>query len=267
MTTFEKLGKPIVVASHRRSGTHLTIDLLRKQFGACKSSKKLGERQNRLYLTLNDVPPDSRQYVSPKESLKILAKSGRPIIKSHQLPGFVGTNFINELIHWLNEEADFLYLVRDGRRVMTSLHLYEQSFHEAARETFSKFIRLPCIDDPVYNNIQWWAHHVESWVKQPHVKVVKYEDIVKNTRQTLGELGEYLQMTPIYQEPMLPQRTQNIWQGRLNRLLKKVPESTAIIGYYKGQKTPKWEEAFKEDDYRLFKQEAGGVMQQMGYSL
>ena len=267
MNSFEKLGKPIVVASHRRSGTHLTIDLLRKQFEECKSTKKFGERLNRLYLTLNDVGPDHKQYVSPKEALRILSKSERPIVKTHQLPSFEGTSFIKELVHWLNEEADFLYLVRDGRRVMTSLHLYEQSFNENARVDFSEFIRLPSIDDQAYNNVKWWAYHVESWMQQSNVKVLKYEDIVKEMHQILEILGEYLKMKPLYHTPLLPQRVKNIWQGRWNRLLKTVPESTAIIGYYKGQKTPKWQEAFQGDDYHFFLKEAGEVMHRLGYSV
>jgi hypothetical protein len=267
MNSFEKLGKPIVVASHRRSGTHLTIDLLRKQFEECKTAKKLGERLNRLYLTINDVNPGHKQYVSPKESLRILAKSARPIVKSHQLPDFVGTSFIKELLHWLNEEADFLYLVRDGRRVMTSLHLYEQSFNESARVNFSEFIRLPSIDNQDYNNVKWWANHVEAWMQKPNVKVLKYEDIVKETHQTLDILGDYLKMKPLYQMPLLPQRVDNIWQGRWNRLLKTVPESTAIIGYFKGQKTPKWQEAFQEEDYKFFLKEAEKTMRSLDYSI
>src|SRR4051794_27731921 len=42
--------RPVVVASHPRSGTHLLIDLLRRQFPACASWKYPLERMDRLYL-------------------------------------------------------------------------------------------------------------------------------------------------------------------------------------------------------------------------
>ena len=52
MDIFQDIGKPILIASHPRSGTHLTIDLLRKQFQECQSYKRLGEPFDRLYLAL-----------------------------------------------------------------------------------------------------------------------------------------------------------------------------------------------------------------------
>lgn len=56
---FESLGnlpaKPIVIASHRRSGTHLLIDLFRRQFRECRSWKLPGERNDRLYVNLDMV--------------------------------------------------------------------------------------------------------------------------------------------------------------------------------------------------------------------
>ncbi len=49
MEMFKDIGKPILIASHPRSGTHLTIDLLRKQFLECQSSKRLGEPLDKIY--------------------------------------------------------------------------------------------------------------------------------------------------------------------------------------------------------------------------
>ncbi len=47
------LRRPIEVASHMRSGTHLMIDLLRRQFADCGSWKWPGERNDMLYLPLD----------------------------------------------------------------------------------------------------------------------------------------------------------------------------------------------------------------------
>ena len=53
---FDRLNsKPIIVFSHRRSGTHLLIDLLRKQFKECQSWKYPGEPIDCLYLTMESL--------------------------------------------------------------------------------------------------------------------------------------------------------------------------------------------------------------------
>jgi len=51
-TLSEKAGSPILVISHPRSGTHLTIDFLRRQFEECQSYKYPFESQSHLYLPI-----------------------------------------------------------------------------------------------------------------------------------------------------------------------------------------------------------------------
>ena len=81
-TTFKDIGKPIVIASHPRSGTHLTIDLLRKQFAECKSWKMPGELLDRLYFALESFAPKFNP-LSESAALNILQRATRPIIKTH----------------------------------------------------------------------------------------------------------------------------------------------------------------------------------------
>ena len=47
--------QPVIVASHPRSGTHLLMDTLRRQFKACRSWKWPGERLDRLYCSVDEL--------------------------------------------------------------------------------------------------------------------------------------------------------------------------------------------------------------------
>lgn len=49
----DRLSAPLVVATHMRSGTHLTMDLVRRQFPAFRSWKLPGEANDMLYLALD----------------------------------------------------------------------------------------------------------------------------------------------------------------------------------------------------------------------
>ncbi|MEL7088470.1 MAG: hypothetical protein AAGL98_08540, partial [Planctomycetota bacterium] len=47
--------RPLVIMSHERSGTHLNIDLFRKQFEECGVWKWPGQALSRLYLSLESI--------------------------------------------------------------------------------------------------------------------------------------------------------------------------------------------------------------------
>lgn len=64
MISFAGIGKPIIVASHPRSGTHLTMDLLRKQFPACVTYKLPTQPLDRLYLALEALSASPKQSIS-----------------------------------------------------------------------------------------------------------------------------------------------------------------------------------------------------------
>lgn len=88
MHLFDSIGKPIIVASHPRSGTHLTMDLLRKQFPVCATYKFPTQSLDQLYLALEALSAPPRESISEARALKILKKSQRPIIKTHACPTF-----------------------------------------------------------------------------------------------------------------------------------------------------------------------------------
>lgn len=259
---FARLGRPLLVASHPRSGTHLTIDLLRKQFAEFESWKRYGEGNGRLYFTLEELI--ARPEMNPAKPLAVLKRAERPLVKTHLLPGFGPLqNRSQEWVTWIRSEADMIYVLRDGRQVMCSLHLYMQSFDPATRCSSKEFIRQ---SKNGQTRIEEWANHVRRWSGVPEIFILKYEDILSSTGKTIANLERFLALEACYSQPLLPKATKGVWHGRFNRLWGRRPESSAILGFYGGQKVRRWREAFDEDDLQLFREQAGDVLEKFGYN-
>ena len=91
-----------------------------------------------------------------------------------------------------------IYIVRDPRNVITSIaNHYEFSINEAFEFLTNK---RKIIFDPEYQDygdIQFlgdWANHYKSWknLTIALVKIVKYEDLVNNTKKTFIDLLDFL---------------------------------------------------------------------------
>ena len=262
LTKFKNIGKPIIIASHPRSGTHLTIDLFRKQFAECQSWKMPGEPLDRLYFALESFAP-IHSPLSEDVALNILSRAKRPIIKTHADPNFSYLSSSKQpWIDWLREEADIYYIYRDGRSVLCSLHLFMQSYDPKTRCSFSEFIRQ---QQNGYSRIKIWAEHIKAWKKQPDVKTLRFEDITKYTNLIINKIRQDLNLSLLYNKPLLPVKFDNIWHSRWTRLAKKRSESTAILGYYRHQKVKKWQQVFSLEDRKFFHEEAGDILIDLGY--
>jgi len=186
----QSLGKPILVASHPRSGTHLTIDVLRRQFLECSTWKYPGEPLDRLYLPLEGLTTP-HQKLSLQTALKTLGRfsyeEARPLIKTHAYPALshLASDY-GELHHWIHQNAHKIYVVRDGRAVLCSLHLFMQSFEPQVRCSFSDFLRQEVNG---ISRVKAWANHVQTWINQPDVYVLKFEQLIQEPLQTLIDLG------------------------------------------------------------------------------
>lgn len=259
--SLNKIGKPIIVATHPRSGTHLVIDFLRKQFQPCKSWKYLGETKNNLYLDIDPVLFSSRVTKDPQQfSRRILQRAERPLIKTHCIKPWLDkhSKWANQLV----SQSDILYIVRDGRDVLCSLHLFAQGYDPEARCSLSEFIHK---EKNGVSRPKKWANHVLEWLNTPNVHVFRFEEIVKNTHQTLEQIGEALDMKPLYVEPLLPKPIRSRWESWWLSLTQLSPESTTHMGFSKHKKAQKWRTAFSQEDCEFFHQEAGELLLQLGY--
>lgn len=262
----EDIGRCIVIVTHPRSGTHLTIDLLRKQFRECQSWLWFGETLHHSYLNLDHLASNSSPNISQHKAVDILRRPRRPLIKTHSLPGFdqlgaENTEFVSTLMH----NADTYYVVRDGRDVLCSVYLWMQQCNPKARCSLSEFLSQEQ-NGMSYPKI--WANHVQSWLNEPRVNVLRFEQNIKHTRDTLTQIGQELELKPLYVEPLLPKRRQSgsRWEDYWLRLTRNF-ESTTIVGRYDGEKPPKWQEAFTPEDREFFHQQAGDMLIRLGYEV
>ena len=261
-----EIGKPIVIATHPRSGTHLTIDLFRKQFRECQSKLHFGETIHHSYLNLDCIAQHHSPHFSQKKAIEILDRAQRPLIKTHSLPQFRELGSENQdFVEKLLEEADLYYVVRDGREVLCSVHLWMQQFDPITRCTFSEFLRQ---QSDGMSRPKKWAHHVRSWLQQPDVNLLRFEQSVTKTSETLAQIGKNLGIEPLYVKPLLPKR--RLYGSKIEdyllRLLRRF-ESTAIVGRYRNQQPKKWQQAFTKEDRTFFHQEAGEVLIELGYEV
>jgi hypothetical protein len=246
-----EIGNPIMIATHPRSGTHLTLDLLRKQFKECQSWLWFGETLHNSYLNLDHLSPDSSPHINQKKAIALLRRCKRPLLKTHCLPNFQEIRKENiNFVLTLKEKADIYYVVRDGRDVICSVHSWQQCFNPRARCSFSEFLRQRK-DGLSYP--KKWAHHVSNWLKYPQIQVLRFEKIVSNTSEVLNLICNKSQIKPMYIYPLLPERkkTGNRWEDYYLRLTRQL-NSTTIVGRYKNQKPSRWQEVFTFEDRKFF---------------
>lgn len=261
-SALEKIGRPIVVATHPRSGTHLTIDLLRKQFEDCKGWLWFGETLHHLYLNLDRLIPGHTPSLSVEKAFGLLRRAPRPTIKTHSTPDLENhENKGRRLGELLLERGDILYVVRDGRDVLCSAYLWQQELGIDC--SLQEFLRRQVNG---VSRVRWWAEHVTTWVQHEGVNVICFEEITDQPRQMIERLGCILDLSPRFVEPYLPEKVENgsRWADYWRRLTRDF-ESTAITGRPNGKSPPEWRSVFTQEDRRFFWREAGDVLEKFGY--
>lgn len=253
------IGRRVVIATHRRSGTHLAIDLLRRQFDACASTKRLGERSDALYLNLDIVGGE----LTEDEAADRLRRAPRPIVKTHALLELLASDgprraFAEQVL----ADADLLCVHRDGRDVLCSLHLYMQAYDPGARVPIGEFIRQE-IDGR--SRVAHWAEQVRGLLALPGAHAFAYRDFVDAPRETLDRLAAVLDLEPLYVEPLLPRAQTSRWQALAARFWTR-PERTSIPGDPSGRARPlRWREAFSAEDHTFLSEQAEGLLGELGY--
>ena len=191
---------PVVIASHPRSGTHLLMDLLRRQFKPCRSWKWWGERLDRLYCSIDELNA-SRRRLDEATAHRILQRTNRPLVKTHAWPSFEDV-FLTEHHDglpdgwetWLRSRGTLLYIVRDVRDVMASYQMFRQWFDENATGSLGAFLRgSDNTGSP--NRIANWVRHVRAWQATEGVHVFRFEDVLHDTKTQVQRLAEVLELS------------------------------------------------------------------------
>ncbi|MBX3321936.1 MAG: sulfotransferase domain-containing protein [Phycisphaeraceae bacterium] len=255
---------PILVASHERSGTHLLMDLLRRQFPECRGrAGRFVNPHDSLYYSIDRLNANHHRPGSPAECDRVLRAIKRPCLKTHNTPGMERTApqhraYINALL----AQSTWCYCYRDGRSVLCSLQRFRQGFDTTASESISAFIREDFGDGR--SRARAWADHVRAWLATPNVVPIRFEDTVKKTREQIQQIAAALSMNPDFLEPLLPKPTKSRLEHWFSRLTGR-DESTNISGRGNGLEPVKWNNAFTRQDRQFFHEQAGDMLIELGY--
>ena len=252
-------ARPVIVASHRRSGTHLMIDLLRRQFEACDAWKWPAEGLDVLYTDLDRLGRHRRPLVADRLHAR-LARAAAPLFKTHLRPDFGPVaDAQREFIAHLRHRARVIYTVRDGRAVLVSARLHEQRLGLDVGDTLLDYLQLERDGE---SRVRAWARHVEEWMSSEGVLVVRYEDVVSQTARTLARVGEFLGHDARMRQPLAPPLVRGTWQKRALRLTHRRPPTTALTPPTASRP---WREQYGPEEQAVFEREAGAVMRKLGY--
>ena len=252
---------PVVVATFERSGTHLTIDLLRKNFKECRCWRLPGEHLERSYVNLDRLSQETLWPMTISQMKRQLKRGSRPVVKTHTTPRlekFEGAarDFCQDLL----AHSKVIYVVRDPRKVMVSYQLMRQGRPAASAEQLEEFLTTKEANG--MTPVERWENHVKSWQTTEDTLILKYEDIVKNTYGVIQQISAFLEIDPINRKDFLPKKIESPWQRRFMRITQFNPESTAVLArgkssnyrpiLWEGFKTKKTELLLKEAEERLF---------------
>jgi hypothetical protein len=257
---------PIIVISHRRSGTHWTLDALRHNFRGVDPTP----------LVLDRVLPWHPQHL-PLEQFEEQIRDGAGIrlIKTHVPPTlapFRVDRSVDRFTRSLLSESNRVYVYRDGRDVLVSLYLYMQHFDETvSAATFSEFVRMENQFDVIpgqettYNRVQYWKAHVTGWLDDPGTVSVAYEQLHESYESTIARIGRVLDLAT--SGPVKLVSPPSTWIGKLAiRVARKlgIETRTSAILPHRGT-TGTWKRYFSEGDIEFFNRHAGRLLRELGY--
>lgn len=256
------MNKNLIVISHQRSGTHLTIDSIRNNILVYKKND---------FITLNKkIDEEANQ----KEFLEAFDKNIR-VVKTHFLPDFQIYTKDKAIIKNLNElfeDSYLVYVYRNGLDVMCSLFEYMKKYDEQVRQMeFRDFLKTNnnFDDTPVnYNRMQFWKHHIQSWQNSKYkdkIFWIRYEEINSKNQEILQKIADNFGLS--LNEKYIDIRLQN-YKLR-NRKIRK------IINFFKGAKTTSvsarkgksgdYKNYFTEETLQWFLDENKDFMDKLGY--
>ena len=114
----------VLVVAHPRSGTHLTIDVIRRHFSTLANVKPLLAPLDALYVSLDALLIEDRSSAACRRAITGLRRHEVPVIKSHWLD-VTGDNLRCRepvVADWINRAAKKIYVVRHPSSVMSSLY-------------------------------------------------------------------------------------------------------------------------------------------------
>lgn len=255
----------VVVASHRRSGTHLMLDSLRSNVRDVQ----------RRFMTLERIEPSHERHVPVVEfDRQLRAQRGVVLVKTHALPA-AGAWQAREAADYASEllaAAPTIYVHRDGRDVLVSLYRFVQSYSpQVAAQSFAEFLRTrhTGLDAPGISRPAYWQQHVLAWLDRGPTMTASYEGLQGDFDALLRSIADRLDLglRPVLSQVRLEPRGRRMpILHRVQRVLGLRPVGSTAIRPQAGR-VGGWRQVLDDEDLAFFESQASEGMRRLGYSL
>ena len=263
---------PVLIASHPRSGTHLVMDFIRRQFPSTRNWRCFGLPLDHLYLNLERLGADHRRF-GPKKAARIVNRPERAMLKTHFTADFSSSwasdeaRAPNEAWRALTDSAKTLYVLRHPMDVMVSYHQFLSALdHEIAGMDLMRFMHSPHWDEST-DKLGWWQAHLQGWAAAPQTLVTRYEDVVRSSDLVLQTVSAAIEETPLQRMPLLPPKVTTLRHARFNRVFSLSPQSTAIIANRKQFPALDWRKTLSDANKREISDRLKDDLKRYHYSL
>jgi hypothetical protein len=198
-------------------------------------------------------------------------------LKTHahgdRLAYYSGDDSVAKYITHLYDEAQKIYVHRDGRDVMVSLFHYQKHLGQISDEqSFSAYLRgMNSFDTYSYvgemRRLEYWVYHVRSWMDKKDVLFVSYDDLQENYVMTLQAISAFIGCP-------LPEKIRDVRRsvekkGQFARLMDHIVRRLkgmrySSVGFRKGA-SGDWKDYFSPADRHYFAAWAGELNRHLGY--
>lgn len=178
--------------------------------------------------------------------------------------------FIKSHYPYRPEYKRTIYLARDGRDVAVSYYYHQKRLGNLdEQEEFSTFLEKFLVVGA--GRFGSWGDHVMSWIEQPGVLIVKFEDLLQETRRELermlefsGESADPVRMNRAITASAFSemQRLETQQTGTCRSLQGAVDES---IRFVRQGKSGQWRDHFQGDETGMIPQPFATALERLGY--
>lgn len=237
--------KYILVASHRRSGTHFLIDTLYNNFGEIKNN----------YINLDRIQPGHDKQLTIDQFKNLISNKKKIILKTHSFGNF-STFKNNDLNRFIKNEilpfAKIIHISRDGKDILNSLFFFSQKTGNRYKN-FSEFLAsMNQFDDfrTDLNRVEFLKEHKKSWKTVGNICKIEYESLKNDYEMELDKISKYLNLKRNKKTIWIEIKKYNTIQRGLRRIFPSLFMSTSVLPW-KGV-IGDWKNNFSEKDLKYY---------------
>ena len=196
---------------------------------------------NEINIDINNIEQTMGSYVKVQNNLNLKYKS-KKFFKTHS--AFFDNESNNSIFSNPENSLGAVYIVRDPRNVVTSYaHHYSITVDEAFNQISDKelFLKKTNLHPDVF--ISSWSLNYLSWKKANiPLLLIKYEDLVKNTKEKLIEVFNFFQTLgmnkSLYDDKKLDNVIKSTQFNNMKRLEKEIGFKESVIDKKTNKKIP-----------------------------